>query len=80
MARHYVYGASLHGYLYQDGPHLADTYQEAVEALAETYQLGARRRSALKRDGYLELNLRRDGNEYCEIDSCDCADPSCHEE
>ena len=77
-ATHYHYGAGLHGYLYQDGPHYADTFGEAAEALAESYSLGRDRKRRLRRDGYIELALRRDGNEYCEI--AECADPACKPE
>ena len=70
MSTHYHYGAGLHGYLYQDGPHTADTREAAINALAESYELGAKRKRTLARDGYLELKLSRDGNEYCEIIAC----------
>ncbi len=40
MSAHYHYGAGLHGYLYQDGPHWAETYEDAVQALTSWYSLG----------------------------------------
>ena len=67
---HYHYGAGLHGYLYQDGPYYSQTLQEAVDALADSYGLGRTRKATLKRNHSLELNLDRDGNEYCEIQEC----------
>ena len=67
---HYHYGAGLHGYLYQDGPHTAERYEDAVESLVSAYELGKRRTKQLTEDGYLELSLKRDGNEYCEITEC----------
>lgn len=67
---HYHYGAGLHGYLYQDGPYMAETLKEAVDALADSYGLGRTRKAELKRNLSLELNLKRDGNEYCEIIEC----------
>ena len=70
MAKHFHSGAGMHGCLYQDGPHYHATYQEAVDSLAETYNLSKGRKADLKRDSYLELNLRRDGNEYCEVTEC----------
>ncbi len=75
--RHYIAMAGLHGYL----PNYCashETYDDAVEDLATTHDLGQRRRRELKREGYLELNLKRDGNEYAEISECDCSDPACH--
>ena len=70
MPDHYHYGAGLHGYLYQDGPHTTETYLDAVESLASSYDLGRRRAKQLAENGYLELSLKRDGNEYCEITEC----------
>ena len=76
---HYHYGAGLHGYLYQDGPYRTDNYDSAVGALTTTYDLGRVRRERLDRDGYLEMNLDRDGNEYCEIISCSAECPEADE-
>ena len=75
---HYIGMAGLHGCL----PNYCaayDTYDDAVESLADLHELGKRRATKLRRDAYLELNLRRDGNEYAEITECDCNDPSIHE-
>ena len=85
--KHYIAMAGLHGYL----PQYCDVFPEydmAVDALASLHNLGRDRKRALKRDGYLELTLYRDetkfpfipgdGNEYCEIEECDCDDPSIH--
>lgn len=74
---HYIGMAGLHGCL----PKTCDvynTYRDAVESLACTHELGRNRKSALRRDGYLEMNIHRDGNEYCEIVECDCDDPEVH--
>jgi hypothetical protein len=62
----YICHAGLHGYLSQYTSFCL-TYQEAVDNLAEVHELGRDRKRELKRNGFLELNLRRDGNEYCEI-------------
>ena len=77
MATHYIGMAGLHGYL-PSTCEVFDSQAAAAESLAATHDLGKRRAAALKRDGYLELNLRRDGNEYCEIEPCDCATPEVH--
>lgn len=71
---HVHYGAGLHGCLYQDGPHYAESFGDARDALVESYSLKGKRVKILDRDGYLELSLKRDGNEYCEITACsdDC--------
>ncbi len=74
---HFIGMAGLHGYLPQTCD-VYDTYDDAVDSLADLHELGKRRRAELRRDGFLELNIRRDGNEYCEITECDCDDPECH--
>lgn len=54
-----------------------ETYEDAVSSLAVLHELGRDRRRALRRDSYLELNPKGDGNEYCEIVVChddDCAE------
>ena len=40
--------------------------------------VSCRRTADLRRDGYLELNLHRDGNEYAEITECECDAPEQH--
>jgi hypothetical protein len=74
---HYIGGAGLHGYLYQTCD-VYDSVKDAAESLASIHELGVTRTARLKRDCYLELNLHRDGNEYCEITECDCDNPSDH--
>ncbi len=76
-AVHYIGMVGLHGCL-PTTCDVYDTYDDAVDALATIHELGAKRRAVLKRHGYIELNPRRDGNEYAEITECDCADPSVH--
>lgn len=75
--QHYIAMAGLHGCMpnYQA---VLNSYNDAVNSLSDVHELGRRRRQELKRDGYLELNLHRDGNEYCEIVACDCDDPDSH--
>ncbi len=66
---HYHAHAGLCGYL----PNYTSThrtYKDAVEDLANLHDLGKRRRAVLNRDGYLDMNIHRDGNEYCEITEC----------
>jgi hypothetical protein len=71
--------AGLHGYFPQTCD-VYDSHDDAAAGLADIHGLGKHRRATLRRDGYLELNLRRDGNEYCEILECECDDPMCHSE
>jgi len=74
---HYIAMAGLHGYM----PNMCEsheTYEGAVDSLASLHDLGKNRRAELKRNGYIELNLHRDGNEYAEITECDCGDPESH--
>lgn len=78
MARkHYIGMAGLHGCLPQTCDVYA-TYKSAVESLASLHELGKKRTRELSRDGYLELNLHRDGNEYCEVTECTCSNPREH--
>ena len=75
--KHYIVMAGLHGCL----PNYCgscETLQDAVEDLAQLSDLGRTRKATLKRDRYLELNMDRDGNEYCEIITCICGDPDSH--
>lgn len=76
---HYVYGSGEHGCLYDNGPHYAETLEDAVNALAETFEMGKHRKAALRKYLSLELNPRRDGAEYCEITECTCDNPEEHE-
>ncbi len=74
---HHIGTAGLHGYL----PNYCgsyESYEDAVGGLADIHELGRDRTRSLRRDAYLELNLQRDGNEYCEIVSCDCDDADVH--
>lgn len=66
MNNQYVAHAGLHGYM-PNCSEVYDSYLAAVESMALLHELGRRRRAQLRRDGYLELNLHRDGNEYIEI-------------
>ena len=77
MATHFIAVAGLHGYL-PNFHATCDTYTNAMKVLADLHELGYGRLRKLKRDGYIELNLRRDGNEYCEIVECNCNNPECH--
>ena len=78
MAKHFVAMAGIHGCMPQFLCS-AETVADAAEILADVHELGRDRRRALKRDRYLELNMRRDGNEYCEIVECDCDHPEEHD-
>lgn len=74
---HYIAMAGLHGCLPQTSESY-DNYDDAVESMASLHELGRNRTRQLKKDGYIELNLHRDGNEYAEIVECDCNDPESH--
>jgi len=74
---HYIGMAGLHGCLPQKCE-VYESYNDAVESLASIHELGKGRTRELKKNGYLELNLHRDGNEYCEIEECDCDTPEIH--
>lgn len=74
---HYIAMAGMHGCI-PNTCHVHESYSEAVESLALMHDLGRERAHMLKRDSYLELSLRRDGNEYAEIVECKCATPKVH--
>lgn len=77
MSKHFIAMAGLHGYM----PNYLcchASYENAVYDLAQLHELGKNRTRELDRDGCLELNLRKDGNEYCEIVECDCDHPEDH--
>lgn len=76
---HYTYGNGSYGCLY-DSFGVSDTYQGAVDWLTQLFELGRTRKATLKRNGYLDLNSRRDGADYCEINICDCGDIESHQE
>ena len=63
---HYIATSGSYSYL----PSFAEAYKrydDAVEALAMTHDLGQRRRDRLALEGSIELDLERDGAEYAEI-------------
>lgn len=79
MTTHYIAMAGMHGC----SPNYCtshESYTDAVEDLAALHELGRRRIQALRRDGSIELNIQRDGNEYAEIIECECDNPSDHME
>ncbi len=55
-------------------------YNSAVDDLSSLHELGKHRRAELKKNGFIELNLHKDGNEYAEIEECDCDCPEDHED
>ena len=75
---HYVYGSGEHGCLY-DNCGATETFQDAVDSLAETFELGRTRKSRLLANRYLELRPA-DGAAYCEISECSCLRPWDHSE
>ena len=77
MSKHYIAMAGIHGCIPQYCASF-DTIRDAADELASIHELGKNRKRALQRDKYLELNLQRDGNEYCEITECDCITPEVH--
>ena len=75
---HYIAMAGLHGCM----PNFCtscNTFNDAVEVLADLHELGKTRKKRLHADHCIELNLKRDGNEYAEINSCICSTPEEHE-
>jgi hypothetical protein len=79
MAKHFIIMAGLHGCIPQYcASH--DTYAGAVEdgiALSDICPSGPKARE-FRKNGYVELNIHRDGNEYMEIEECNCDTPEIH--
>jgi hypothetical protein len=76
---HYIIGSGSFGCLYDNGPHAHRTLKDAVEDLAQTFELGRVRRAQLRRDGFLKLGPSF-GADYCEITECTCDTPWQHNE
>lgn len=74
---HYHAMAGMHGCM-PNANYVLESYDAAIDSLVELHELGKKRERALRRDGTLELNLRRDGNEYCEV--TECSEPDCMED
>ena len=77
MSKHFIAMAGIHGCM----PNYCascDTYHDAVDSLISLHDLGRKRAKELRADGYIELNMQRDGNEYAEITECDCDNPAQH--
>ncbi len=74
---HYHAMSGLHGCL-PDFSSVCETEKQAVECLADLFELGRDRRRELARNLTLELVNRRDGAEYCEI--VECSETDCDTE
>lgn len=72
--RHFVTMAGLRGCIPN---YLSWSWEEkeAVEDLASVHELGRRRKRELADTWMLDLQIERDGNEYCQIDQCWCENP-----
>lgn len=85
MAKHYVYGSGMSGCLYDNGPNLAETIEEATESLLCVFsELDDKEKEELR------VNLRVDGihyfsnrsfagADYCDVTPCDCDSPEDHD-
>lgn len=75
--KHYIGMAGLHGYI----PQTCDVYEtigDAAQSLGDLHELSKNKIRLLCRDMYIELDLHKHGNEYCEIVECECDDPNVH--
>ena len=71
---HYHALAGIHGCM-PNSNDVCESYDQAVDSLAELHELGRDRTRELRRDGTIELSMRRDGNEYAEVS--ECQEPDC---
>jgi len=76
LRKHWIAGSGMHGCLF-DSCEVYGTREDAVNALADIFQLERTRKATLRRDGLLEL-CPRDGAQYCEVTACTCSNPACH--
>ena len=83
---HFIAMSGPHGCL-PDHCEVYRTRSEAIQDLAGLFELGRTRVAQLRANNYLELIrtpieqaqfLDDFGAEYCEIQTCDCSDPSAH--
>jgi hypothetical protein len=76
---HYIAMSGDHGCL-PDHCEVYPTVTGAENDLIGLFELGAKRARVVRVDQYLELNPRRDGASYCEIQVCDCPEPWVHQD
>lgn len=69
--KHYIAMAGLAGCI----PNYCEVYESfesAVDSICEIHELGRVYRARLAKDSYVDLKLKRHGNEYAEITECNC--------
>lgn len=86
MAKHYVYGSGMSGCLFDNGPHVADSHQEAIDALLETFEESISDDEAKSMRRHLQKDLihtfrnpAEAGAGRAEIDECECDNPKQHD-
>ena len=75
--KHFIAMAGICGCL----PNFCESYKTkkgAVETLAAIHELSKRATRELSRDCYLSLDIHKHGNEYAEIQECNCDSPEDH--
>lgn len=70
---HYIAISGASGCL-PDSCNAYETYQDAVDALTDLFDLGRTRKARLFANNILKLSPR-DGADYCEIQTCNCSKP-----
>lgn len=76
---HYIGMAGLCCYM-PNYTTVGDTRGAVADDLGRLHDLSQRRVNLLRRDMYCDLDLRKEGNEYCEIVRCECETPGDHTE
>jgi len=74
---HYIAVAGLRGYL----PNVCQSFNDdnsAVRFLYEIHEFPYKKIGELRKNRYIDLDLRKYGNEYCEITECECNTPEVH--
>lgn len=85
---HWVYGSGSYGCLYDNGPNLATTLEDAIDGVlfpfldcdpCLTDEQESEARQALRSSYHYDMP-RGLGADYCEVSECRCSDPSQHGE
>jgi len=77
MSTHFIAMCGLHNSI----PQCCEAFPEVGQAaiyLAAIHELDEEQTKELEKKMYLDLDIFQFGNDYCEIQTCHCIDPSQH--
>jgi hypothetical protein len=86
MGKHWVYGSGMFGCLYDYGPNVAESRDDAIDALVGLFgedltgDEEADMRRALEEHGQYRFERPQEaGAQYAELEECDCDSPRDHD-